>query len=289
MSYTINKNMPKLRREAAQLFRKGWTARKIGRHFGFHHTAVMKWVRKAETIGDHPIPTKSSRPKSHPKELGASIVQKIVATRLKRRRYAEAIHQELRNDGVIVSVSSVKRTLDRKYLLRKKSLWKRHHPHQERPRALQPGDLVETDTVHLMTGKKTRMYVFTLIDVHSRWAYAKAYASLSSARGVEFIKAAQKAAPFPFAMIQSDHGPEFGMWFVSRIKVPHRHTRIGKPNDNAHIERFNRTLQEECLDALKRDPRIINRALKKYLQYYNYERPHGGIAFLTPMQVVPRY
>ena len=289
MSYTINKNMPKLRREAVQLFRKGWTARKIGRHFGFHHTAVMKWVRKAKTIGNHPIPTKSSRPRSHPKQLDASIVQKIVATRLKRKRYAEAIHKELANNGVVVSLSSIKRTLDRKYLLKKKSLWKRYHPHQERPQALQPGDLVETDTIHLMTGKKTRMYVFTLIDVHTRWAYAKAYATLSSARGVEFIKAAQKAAPFSFAMIQSDHGPEFGMWFVSRIKVPHRHTRIGKPNDNAHIERFNRTLQEECLDALKRDPRIINRALKKYLQYYNCERLHGGIAFLTPMQVVPRY
>jgi transposase InsO family protein len=287
--YTINKHMPKLRRTAVQLFRKGWTARKIGRHFGFHHTAVMKWVRKANVIGDHPIPTKSSRPKSHPKELGAGVVQKIVATRLKRRRYAEAIHKELANDGVIVSLSSIKRTLDRKYLLKKKSLWKRYHPHQDRPQVLNAGDLIETDTIHLMIGKKTRMYVFTLIDVHSRWAYAKAYASLSSARGVEFIKAAQQAAPFSFAMIQSDHGPEFGAWFVSRIKVPHRHTRIGKPNDNSHIERFNRTLQEECLDSLKRDPRIINRALKKYLQYYNCERLHGGIAFLTPMQVVPRY
>jgi len=240
-------------------------------------------------IGDHPIPTRSSRPKSHPKALDARIVQKIVATRLKRRRYAEAIHKELANDGVMVSLSSIKRTLDRKYLLKKKSLWKRYHPHQERPQALNAGDLVETDTIHLMTGKKTRMYVFTLIDVHSRWAYAKAYATMSSAKGVAFIKAAQKAAPFKFAMIQSDHGPEFGMWFVSRIKVPHRHTRIGKPNDNSHIERFNRTLQEECLDVLKRDPRIINRALRKYLQYYNCERLHGGIAFLTPMQVVPRY
>jgi transposase InsO family protein len=29
--------------------------------------------------------------------------------------------------------------------------------------------------------------------------------------------------------------------------------------------------------------------LKKYLRYYNYERVHGGINYLTPMQVVPRY
>ena len=64
---------------------------------------------------------------------------------------------------------------------------------------------------------------------------------------------------------------------------------ILKLNDNAHIERFNRTLQEECLDKLPHDVRIINCALKKYLRYYNYERVHGGINYLTPMQVVPRY
>jgi hypothetical protein len=54
-------------------------------------------------------------------------------------------------------------------------------------------------------------------------------------------------------MIQSDHGPEFGKWFVERIKKSHRYTRIGKPNDNSHIERFNRTLQEECLDKVETD------------------------------------
>ena len=87
-------------------------------------------------------------------------------------------------------------------------------------------------------------------------------------------------------MLQSDHGPEFGQFFVRRIRKSHRYTRIGKPNDNAHIERFNRTLQEECLDRIPTDVSAINCALKKYLKYYNHERLHTGINFLTPMQVV---
>jgi transposase InsO family protein len=29
--------------------------------------------------------------------------------------------------------------------------------------------------------------------------------------------------------------------------------------------------------------------LKKYLQYYNYKRVHGGINYLIPMQVVWSY
>ena len=66
-------------------------------------------------------------------------------------------------------------------------------------------------------------------------------------------------------MLQSDHGPEFGKWFVERIKKSHRYTRIGKPNDNAHNERFNRTIQEECLDHVPRNVEKINLALKEYL------------------------
>jgi transposase InsO family protein len=70
-------------------------------------------------------------------------------------------------------------------------------------------------------------------------------------------------------MIQTDHGPEFGKWFVERVSKNHRYTRIGKPNDNAHIERFNRTVQEECLDKVERTVEKLNEALQKYIPYYN--------------------
>ena len=87
-------------------------------------------------------------------------------------------------------------------------------------------------------------------------------------------------------MIQTDHGPEFGKWFVERVKRNHRYSRIGKPNDNAHIERFNRTIQEECLDKLQRDVKVINFELKKYLRYYNEYRLHMGIELKTPLQFI---
>lgn len=278
--------MPRIRREAARLVYRGWSARKVGRYLGFHHTAVMDWVRKARVLGDHPIPTKSSRPHHHPKQLKGDVVNKIVKKRLEHNRYAEAVHRELLNDGVKVSLSSVKRTLERKYLIKKRSPWKRFHPHQDRPYPLKSGDLVQVDTIHRMIDEKTRLYVFMLIDVYSRWIYARAYERMNAATAVKFVAEAQKYAPFRFDMLQSDHGPEFGKWFVSRISKKHRYTRIGKPNDNAHIERANRTIQEECLDKLPNNVFKINCALKKYLQYYNYKRVHGGISYLIPMQVV---
>jgi transposase InsO family protein len=288
MTYTINKHMPKIRRDAANLVCSGWSTRKVSRHFGFSQSVIVKWVKKAKLIGNHPIPTKSSRPKTHPKELSEYIVRKIINKRLEHNRYAEAVHKELENDNIKVSLSSVKRTLERHYLIKKRSPWKRYHPHQDRPYPLKSGDLVETDTIHRMINNKKRLYVFTLIDTYSRWTYAKAYERMNSATGVKFIQEAQRYAPFHFQMIQSDHGPEFGKWFVSRIRKSHRYTRIGKPNDNSHIERFNRTIQEEFLDKLPNDVKIINCKLKEYLQYYNYKRVHGGINYQIPMQLITK-
>ena len=281
--------MPRLRRDAARLVFKGWSARKVGRHFGFHHTAIMKWVEAAKKVGDVPILTRSSRPRSHPKQLAKDVVQKIIEKRKAHNRYAEVVYRELKNDGINVSLSSVKRTLDRNHLTKKKSPWKRFHPHQDRPYPLKAGDLVELDTIHLMVDAKTRIYIFVLIDVFSRWAYAKCFSKMGAKIAMNFVKEAERQSSFQFGMLQSDHGPEFGARFVRLIMRGHRYTRIGKPNDNAHVERLNRTLQEECLDKLPRNVRTINCALRKYLKYYNYERLHTGINFLVPMQVVPSY
>lgn len=288
MSYTNNPYMPKVRRDAAAMVYRGSTPTEVGRRFGVGSSTICKWVKKAQKIGLHPIPTQSSRPKHHPKELQRDIIEQIVATRVKSGRCAEVVHRQLQNTGTIVSLSSVKRTLDRKHLTKKRSPWKRWHHSARRPEALQPGALVQIDTVHRMVGEKERLYVFTLIDVHSRWAYGKAFASNRAGNTLLFVKEAQREAPFLFQHLQTDHGPEFGKWFVRQVKVRHRHSRVRRPNDNAHLERFNRTIQEECLDKLPNNVRAINRALPKYLAYYNTERLHLGINLQTPLQLLNR-
>ncbi len=263
---------------------KGFTPTEVGRRFGVGSSTICKWMKKAVKIGFHPIPTLSSRPKHHPRELGSDLVWKIFHQRIKTKRCAEVIHEELKLQGVEVSLSSVKRTLDRTGLLKKRSPWKRFHPHVDRPYPHKAGDLVEIDTIHLMVNEKQRIYVYVLIDVYSRWVYAKAYAKMNGRTTLSFVREAQKHASFNFEMLQSDHGPEFSSWFVARISKRHRYTRIGKPNDNSHIERFNRTVQEECLDSVARNARGLNRALKTYLAYYNGERLHMGISMMTPVQ-----
>ncbi len=281
--------MPKLRRDAARLFRKGWSARKVGRYLGYHHTAVMRWVRKASVIGDHPIPTMSSEPKTFRNPTALDIVKRICGMRIETKRCGLAIYEQLKREGVVIGKNTVHRILDRARLLNKRSPYWRYHPPVERPKALHSGDLVEMDSIHLMISEKKRIYVLVLIDIYSRWAYARCFEKMNAARTVVFFRQALRDAPFPFRMIQTDHGPEFGQWFVRKINVSHRHTRIGKPNDNAHMERFNRTLQDELVRSLPTDVDTINRALPKYLSYYNGKRHHFGLNLKTPLQVMRSY
>ena len=277
MSYTLNPYLPRLRRDVCMYVRY-YGLRKASRRFGILPGTISKWWKKYRVLGHHPIPTKSSRPKHHPKQLSEEVIQKIIEVRLRIKRTSEVVHQELLNQGIKVSLNSVRRTIDRHGLMKKRSPYKRFHPHVDRPGALKAGDLVQIDTIHIMTGKKSRIYVFVLLDVFSRWAYARAYEKMSGAVSLEFVREAEKKAGFRFNMLQSDHGPEFGKWFVSQIRKSHRYTRIGKPNDNAHIERFNRTIQEECLDKLPRLVSVLNNNIRKYLEYYNNERLHLGIS-----------
>lgn len=281
--------MPKVRQQAADMVRRGYTPTEVGRRFGVGSSTICKWVKKAKVFGYHPIPKLSSRPKHHPKELSVDLIWKIFHQRIKTKRCAEVIHQELKLQKIEVSLSSVKRTLDKSGLLKKRSSWKRYHPQVDRPYVLHPGDLVEIDTIHLMVDKKKRIYVFVLIDVFSRWVYAKTFEKMNSKMMLNFVREAQEHASFQFEMLQSDHGPEFGMRFVSQIQKNHRYTRIGKPNDNSHIERFNRSVQEECLDKVPRNVKSLNEALEAYLKYYNTERLHMGIKFKTPMQLLTEY
>ena len=291
MAYTTNPKLPKVRMEAVRLVKyRRWSTRQVARHTGFSQSAIVKWCKKDPTGGWRRIETASSRPHHHPKELSKELVQAILNQRRKHRRCSEVVWQELANQGLKVSLSSVKRTLNRRGLIKKRSPWKRYHPHVDRPLAQNPGDLVQIDTIHIAPRRLLvfpKFYVYTLLDVFSRWAFAKVSSRINTHKSLRFLKRASVLAPFPFAMLQSDHGPEFSAWFTEQagsLGLSHRHSRVRMPNDNGHLERFNRTIQEECLNKVRLDPESYQRAIDEYLPYYNNERMHLGLNFKTPAE-----
>lgn len=289
MAYITNPKMPKLRMEAVKKVKiKGWSIRKTARYYGYTPGAISKWLKKAPDDKRMIIPTKSSRPHSHPKALSKEKVKAVIEKRLEYNKCAEVVHGQLIREGIDISLSSVKRTLVRTNLIRSKSKWKKWHYSLPRPIAEKPGDLLQIDTVHFLTSSGKRFYVYTIIDLYSRWAYAKVVKKISADRSAQFVKEARKKASFNFEMLQSDHGPEFSSWFTTelvRLNISHRHSRVRKCNDNAHIERFNRTIQEECFGVNR--PVNYDRYLSlinNYLKYYNNHRLHLGLGLKTPAE-----
>lgn len=289
--YTNNPNIPRVRRDAAFMGRRKGV-RVTARYFGVSPGTITKWIRKARKIGFHPIPTISSRPDRSPLALPREIVRAIILERSGKRRCAEVVQQALQRKGIMVSLSSVKRTLDRCGLLKKRSPWKRPHDSTPRPEAGHLGALLQADTVHIMAPDGSRIYVYTVIDLYSRWAYAEVVERIGAAVSVGFVRRAKKVAGFKFKMVQTDHGAEFSVWFTHELKrmgMRHRHSRVRQSNDNAHIERFNRTIQEECLDQVVPTILSFKKAIPPYLKYYNTERLHMGINFKTPAEMFPSY
>lgn len=297
MPYTQNPHLPKLRAKAVMLVRYGWSQRAVARHVGVEPSTVSRWCRALPGDGSTLaiLPTKSSRPHHHPRAVNHQVVERIRQIRLQRGRCAQVVHAQLLREHITVSLSTVQRVLDRLGLTHHWPTTKQRHVSIARPIVSTPGTLVEIDTVHLMTSPKTRIYLCTLVDVCSRWAHVLPSRRLNTLVTVRAVDQARRCAPFTFSCIQSDHGSEFAPRFTQRLSargILHRHIRVRQPNDNAHVERFNRTIQEELKTDLQRYkthlPKL-QQALQAYLMYYNTERLHMGLNYQTPSEVLRSY
>lgn len=293
MAYDMNPRLPRIRMEAVRLVvEKKWSTREVSRYLGYSQSVIVKWVQRSKYIpsNSHIIPTRSSRPHSHPRELPKEIVYAVLEYRQRYQRCAEVLHHLLLKDGYELSLSSVKRILKRHGCTRY-SKWKKWHTYSPRPMPEKPGILVEIDTIH--DGyHDDRLYLYTMLDVCTRWAHAWPVEHISTHESLRFVKEARGIVPFPIGTLQSDHGPEFSKWFTKQCVLEgleHRHSRVRKPTDNGHLERFNRTIQEECLRYVPRSISAYREAVSEYLEWYNTGRPHMALNMLTPAEVITSY
>lgn len=97
----------------------------------------------------------------------------------------------------------------------------------------------------------------------------------------------------PSESIRMDNRPEmtsqdFTEWAAGKgIKL--RYIQPGEPNQNACIERFNRTYRHELLDAyLFKTFEQVQHITEKWLIEYNEQRPHDALGGVPPRQFLTR-
>lgn len=142
-----------------------------------------------------------------------------------------------------------------------------------------PGHLVSLDTIEKFVDG-LRRYVITFEDIHTRFGFAWAMSSHASLAAKEFFDICIKIFPYPIALVLTDNGSEFKKHFneeLFRLHLTHFHTYPRTPKMNAHLERFNRTIQEEYIDYHLYeliDPKKFNLNLMDWLIWYNTKRVH---------------
>jgi putative transposase len=93
--------------------------------------------------------------------------------------------------------------------------------------------------------------------------------------------------------VRSDNGPEVTAQPVVDWCAEHgiacHYIQPGKPDQNAYIERFNRTYRTEVLNAhLFESIAELQALTRQWLRVYNQERPHDSLGRVPPPTFLPR-
>lgn len=152
--------------------------------------------------------------------------------------------------------------------------------------------LWHVDTVLLTMAGGGYRYLLTAIDDVSKLAYARLYKSHSSKHAADFLKRLHYLTEGEIINLHHDNGTEFEKDFVTACKalsLPQWYSRVRTPKDNAVLERFNRTIQEEFVDMTEtpiEDIQPFNLDLTEWLIEYNAVRPHQALDYLTPLEYI---
>ena len=173
---------------------------------------------------------------------------------------------------------------------------KRRIPARLRQPLVAPARLNETWALDFMAdalydGRGFR--TFNVLDEGNREALAiEVGTSIPSARVIRVLDELIQLHGRP-ARVRVDNGPEltaeaFVEWCAAQ-RIAIGYIQPGKPDQNAFIERFNRSFREEVLDAYLFDSLDQVRELTEaWLETYNTERPHDSLGQVPPLVFLPR-
>jgi len=286
----------------------GWSVRAAAEAAGCSERTVAKWLRRFRD-GDRLLLDRSSRPRRSPTRLS---VERVAAIERLRRLWMTAAEIA---EVLALPVSTVSLWLRRIGLGKRSRLTPPEPPNRYERR--HPGELVHVDIKQLgristrgaghrvlsqrssqhsrwIDGRHTRVtgyeYLHVLIDDHSRLAYAEVLASLTAADAAAFLRRAIAWLALHGVRVQavmSDNGSAYrsALYATTLRELGLQHLRIkpGRPRTNGKAERFIQTLLNEwAYTRIYGSSDERTNTLPRYLQRYNYQRPHSSIGHQPP-------
>lgn len=317
MSHANAALTPRARLTVARLVvDQGVPVSEVAARFQCSWATVKRWAdryRAGEAMRD-----RSSRPRTSPNKTPAATMKRVVSLRLRLREgpvqlaarvgvAPSTVHQILRRCRLnrLAHVDRATGEPVRRY----------EHPH--------PGSMIHVDVKKLgnipngggwrfvgrQQGDRNRAasdpdrrkgitrgpllghaFVHTVIDDHSRVAYAEVHDDETAATAVGVLERATawfKARGVVVERVLSDNGSAYRshLWrdTCDSLGIKPKRTRPYRPQTNGKIERFHRTLTDgwgyaRCYQSETQR----RRALAGWLHHYNHHRPHTACGNLPP-------
>lgn len=155
--------------------------------------------------------------------------------------------------------------------------------------AMRPHQVWAYDFVHDKCNQGHKLRFLTITDEFTRQSLAVVAAtSIQSRHVIEVLERlfVEHGAP---QYLRSDNGPEFvskavQQWLKAQ-GVQTAYIEPGCPWQNGFAESFHSRFRDECLDREwfhnVREARVL---AESYRRYYNEERPHSSLNYMTPFE-----
>ncbi len=267
--------------------------------------SLERWLAQYKQLGEAGLFPQSTRPRTQPKETPIRVKERIVELRKQSGKCAYKLTDDLRAEGIYVSVRLVGKVFKQEGLTRKYRTRKVKMKYMKVP--LANGDLVEIDIKYVPRPLSDQQYYqFTAIDCASRWRYLSIYDHAGSFEAVSFLDEVMKIAPFRIRAIKTDNGACFTNRYTGYQKssdplnprlhafdlscqaqnIIHYLIDPGKPAQNGKVERSHRSDQESFYDQVKFESlEELKLKLKLWNMYYN-DLQHCGLNNKTPNQML---
>jgi len=269
---------------------EGRSLSELSRECGVPREVLSRWWARYQEGGLAGLTPHSRRPQHSPHQTGRQVESRILALR-KRGLGPARIALE-----VPVSPMTVHRVLVRHG---------RNHLRPKRRRVVRryektrPGELLHLDVKYLPALRNARYdFEFAAVDDYSREAVAWITTEQNSATATIFLERVLNELTYPVEAVMTDNAWAFTMIQTahpgrrSRFEqallahgISHRLLRPYAPECNGKVERFFRTVDDECLNVRRLftfDAR--SRAVDRFLWYYNNQRRHLSLGGMTPVQ-----
>ena len=275
--------------------------------FGISRKTYYKWWKRyATSAWDRlSLADRSRRPHHHPRQVGTRMARRLRRWRRRTGYGPRRLMWCLQRKGLrgVPSVYGIHRVLQRAGLLTKHRTRPKHRRRYVMPR---PGDCVQVDIKYVPYRVEGRqVYQYTGLDDCTRLRVVQFFPELTNSAGLAFLRTLRQAFPFRLRMVQTDNDTTFTTWYTGAPKtaadravrlhpftlaceaagMTHRCIRPRSPHLNGKVERSHRIDTEEFYRGRRcRTFAELAKAHRRFNQFYNTTRPHGGLDGLTPLE-----